>query len=143
MAMGRVATPSNGEGTDFAPVAEINMTPFIDVMLVLLIIFMVTAPLMTTGVPLDLPKTGAAQVNVDSKPLSLDINAKGQLFFDGKELPDADILPKLASVAKQGFEERILIRGDKSVDYGRVLQIMTVISQAGYKRTVMVTQPAQ
>ena len=130
-------------GDDLAENHEINVTPFIDVMLVLLIIFMVTAPMMTTGVPLDLPKTGAAQVNIESKPLSLDIDAKGRLYFDGKELPDVEILQKLATVAKQGFEERILIRGDKKVDYGRVLQIMTVISQAGYKRTVMVTQPAQ
>src|SRR5215212_10960278 len=91
---------------------EINMTPFIDVMLVLLIIFMVAAPLMTAGVPLDLPQTMAAPLNVDAKPVTLSIRANGQMFLAEEELKDVDVVGKLATVAKQGFDERIFVRGD-------------------------------
>jgi biopolymer transport protein TolR len=122
---------------------EINMTPFIDVMLVLLIIFMVAAPLMTVGVPLDLPQTRAAPLNVDAKPVTLSIRATGQVFLAEAELADTDIVGKLASVAKQGFEERIFVRGDKKVDYGRVAQVMSIVTAAGYKRVALVTEPDQ
>ncbi|HEX2554174.1 MAG TPA: biopolymer transporter ExbD [Microvirga sp.] len=122
---------------------EINMTPFIDVMLVLLIIFMVAAPLMTVGVPLDLPQTKAAPLNVDAKPVTLSIRATGQVFLAEAELRDADIVPKIGEVAKQGFEERIFVRGDKKVDYGRVAQVMSIVTSAGYKRVALVTEPDQ
>ena len=120
---------------------EINMTPFIDVMLVLLIIFMVAAPLMTAGVPLDLPQTRAAPLNVDAKPVTLSIRASGQVFLAESELKDAEIVGKLAGVAKQGLEERIFVRGDKRVDYGRVAQVMSIVTAAGYKRVALVTEP--
>ncbi len=122
---------------------EINMTPFIDVMLVLLIIFMVAAPLMTVGVPLDLPQTRAAPLNVDAKPVTLSIKATGQVFLAEAELTDDTIVPKLGEVAKQGFEERIFVRGDKKVDYGRVAQVMSIVTSAGYKRVALVTEPDQ
>jgi biopolymer transport protein TolR len=122
---------------------EINMTPFIDVMLVLLIIFMVAAPLMTVGVPLDLPQTKAAPLNVDAKPVMLSIKATGQVFLAEAELQDPDIVAKLGEVAKQGFEERIFVRGDKKVDYGRVAQVMSLVTSAGYKRVALVTEPDQ
>jgi biopolymer transport protein TolR len=122
---------------------EINMTPFIDVMLVLLIIFMVAAPLMTVGVPLDLPQTRAAPLNVDAKPVTLSIKANGQVFLADAELKDADIVGTLAGSAKQGFEERIFVRGDKRVDYGRVAQVMSIVTSAGYKRVALVTEPDQ
>ncbi len=122
---------------------EINMTPFIDVMLVLLIIFMVAAPLMTVGVPLDLPQTRAAPLNVDAKPVTLSIKATGQVFLAEAELTDDTIVPKLGEVAKQGFEERIFVRGDKKVDYGRVAQVMSLVTSAGYKRVALVTEPDQ
>src|SRR3954471_11794680 len=89
---------------------EINMTPFIDVMLVLLIIFMVAAPLMTVGVPLDLPQTKAAPINMDAKPVTLSIKATGQVFLADAELADDAVLGKLAEVAKQGLDERIIVR---------------------------------
>src|SRR3712207_5408615 len=98
---------------------EINMTPFIDVMLVLLIIFMVAAPLMTVGVPLDLPQTKAAPLNVDAKPVTLSIRANGQVFLGEDALRDEEIVGRIASAAKNGFEERVFVRGDKKVDYGR------------------------
>ncbi len=122
---------------------EINMTPFIDVMLVLLIIFMVAAPLMTVGVPLDLPQTRAAPLNVDAKPVTLSIKATGQVFLAEAELTDDTIVPKLGEVAKQGFEERIFVRGDKKVDYGRVAQVMSLVTSAGYKRVALVTEADQ
>ena len=122
---------------------EINMTPFIDVMLVLLIIFMVAAPLMTVGVPLDLPQTRAAPLNVDAKPVTLSIKANGQVFLADSELKDAEIVATLAGSAKQGFEERIFVRGDKRVDYGRVAQVMSIVTSAGYKRVALVTEPDQ
>ena len=124
-------------------IAEINMTPFIDVMLVLLIIFMVAAPMMTVGVPLDLPQTKAAPLNMDSKPVTLSIKETGQVFLGDAELTDEAIVGKLAEVAKQGFEERIFVRGAKQVDYGRVAQIMSLVTSAGYKRVALVTEPDQ
>jgi biopolymer transport protein TolR len=122
---------------------EINMTPFIDVMLVLLIIFMVAAPLMTVGVPLDLPKTSAAPLNVDTQPVTLSIRETGQIFMGESQLADEAIVGKIAEVAKQGFDERIFVRGDKRVDYGRVAQIMSLVTGAGYKRVALVTEPDQ
>ncbi len=122
---------------------EINMTPFIDVMLVLLIIFMVTAPLMTAGVPLDLPKAGAAALNVDTKPLTLSIRANGEVYLGDNALPDGEIVPRLSAAAKQGFDERIYVRGDKKVDYGRVAQIMALVTNAGFKRVALVTEQDQ
>ncbi|MCG7394319.1 biopolymer transporter ExbD [Microvirga sp. ACRRW] len=122
---------------------EINMTPFIDVMLVLLIIFMVAAPMMTAGVPLDLPQTKAAPLNSDAKPVTLSIKATGQVFLGETELTDDAIVGKLAEVSKSGFDERVFVRGDKKVDYGRVAQIMSIVTTAGYKRVALVTEVAQ
>ena len=98
--------------------SEINMTPFIDVMLVLLIIFMVAAPLIATGVPLDLPQTGAKPINVDQKPLTIAIDSKGQIFLQDEPTLEPDLVAKLQGLAKQGFDERVYVRGDKQVDYG-------------------------
>jgi len=120
---------------------EINMTPFIDVMLVLLIIFMVAAPLMTVGVPLDLPQTKAAQLNVDSKPITLSIRQSGQVYLSENELKDDEIVPRLNSVAKSGADERVFVRGDKRVDYGRVAQVMAIVTSGGFRRVALVTEP--
>lgn len=123
-------------------IAEINMTPFIDVMLVLLIIFMVAAPLIATGVPLDLPQTGAKPINVDQKPVTVAIDAKGQIFLQDEPTLEPDLAAKLQSLAKQGFDERIYVRGDRQVDYGRVASVMSTITAAGFKRVALVTEPA-
>ena len=120
---------------------EINMTPFIDVMLVLLIIFMVAAPLMTVGVPLDLPQTRARPLNVDAKPITLSIRQTGQVFFGENEVRDEEIVPRLTANASQGLEERVFVRGDKRVDYGRVAQVMSIVTGAGFKRVALVTEP--
>jgi biopolymer transport protein TolR len=122
---------------------EINMTPFIDVMLVLLIIFMVAAPLMSGGVPLDLPKTSAAPLNVDAKPITLSIKATGQVFLGEDEVRDDEIVSRLNATAKSGPDERVFVRGDKKVDYGRVAQVMSLVTGAGFKRVALVTEPDQ
>jgi biopolymer transport protein TolR len=109
-------------------------------MLVLLIVFMVAAPLMTVGVPLDLPQTRAAPLNVDAKPLTLSIRQTGQVFFGETELRDDEIVPRLTASATQGLEERVFVRGDKRVDYGRVAQVMSIVTGAGFKRVALVTE---
>ena len=122
---------------------EINMTPFIDVMLVLLIIFMVTAPLMTAGVPLDLPKASAAPLNADAKPVTLSVKADGRVYLGEAPLDDGQIVPAVTAAAKQGLDERIFLRGDKRVDYGRVAQVMALVTGAGFKRVALVTETEQ
>ena len=128
-------------GRRSGPINEINMTPFIDVMLVLLIIFMVAAPLMTVGVPLDLPQTKAGQLNVDQKPITLSIRQTGQVFLAEAELKDDEIVPRLNAAAKSGSEERVFVRGDKRVDYGRVAQVMAIVTGGGFRRVALVTEP--
>ncbi|MBK9081662.1 MAG: biopolymer transporter ExbD [Rhizobiales bacterium] len=125
----------------YGAMAEINMTPFIDVMLVLLIIFMVAAPLLATGVPIDLPQTKAAPLNIEQKPIAIAIDEKGQLFLMDQPVRAEDIVPKLQTVAKSGFDERIYIRGAKAVNYGRVAEIMSLVTSAGYKKVALVTEP--
>ena len=129
-----------GRSRRHAPIADINMTPFIDVMLVLLIIFMVAAPLIAVGVPIDLPQTGAKPLNMDQKPLSISIDDKGRLFIQDQPVDEGDLVTKLQAVSKQGFDERIYVRGHRQVDYGRVAQVMSMITAAGYKRVALVTE---
>jgi biopolymer transport protein TolR len=124
-----------------AAIADINMTPFIDVMLVLLIIFMVAAPLIATGVPIDLPQTSAKPINIDQKPLTIAINERGQIYFQDQVVEEKDLVGKLQTAAKQGFDERIYVRGHRQVDYGRVAGVMSTITAAGYKRVALVTEP--
>ncbi len=123
-----------------APMADINMTPFIDVMLVLLIIFMVAAPLLATGVAVDLPQTKAGQLNVDQKPVTIAVDEKGQIFLMDQPVELAQLTDKLKETAKQGFDERLYVRGSKSVNYGRIAEIMSLITTAGYKKVALVTE---
>ena len=123
------------------PINEINMTPFIDVVLVLLIVFMVAAPMMTVGVPLDLPQSKASPLNSDVKPVTLSIRQTGQVFLGEDELTDDTIIPKLLETAKTGTEERVFVRGDKRVDYGRVAQVMAIVTGGGFKKVALVTEP--
>ncbi|GJD33863.1 ExbD/TolR family protein [Methylobacterium aerolatum] len=120
---------------------EINMTPFIDVVLVLLIIFMVAAPMMTVGVPLDLPQSKASPLNSDVKPITLSIRQTGQIFLGEDELNDDSIVPKLLAQAKNGTEDRVFVRGDKRVDYGRVAQVMAIVTGGGFRHVALVTEP--
>jgi len=116
------------------PMAEINVTPMVDVMLVLLIIFMVTAPLLTVGVPIDLPKTEAKQLEGDKEPLTISVQPDGKIFLQETEIGLDEIVPKLTAISKNGFEERIFVRGDRRVDYGKIMKVMATINAAGFRR---------
>ena len=121
------------------PVSEINVTPFVDVMLVLLIVFMVTAPLLTVGVPVDLPKTRAHALNQDTEPLAVTIQKNKQIYLQNTAVGDDELAPKLEAIARNGYDQRIFVRADASVDYGRVMQVMGLINSAGFKRIGLVT----
>ena len=124
----------------YGAMAEINMTPFIDVMLVLLIIFMVAAPLLATGVAVDLPQTKSGPLNIDQKPVSVAIDDKGQIYLMDQPIEVGQLLDRLKETAKQGFDERIYVRGSKAVNYGRVAEVMSLVTTAGYKRVALVTE---
>ncbi|WP_183190553.1 protein TolR [Ancylobacter tetraedralis] len=126
-----------------AVMAEINVTPMVDVMLVLLIIFMVAAPMLTVGVPLDLPQTQAQAVSQDHQPLVISINNQGQVFIQDTEIQFDELVPKLQAIAKAGYDERIFVRGDKTVDYGTVMKVMGRLSGAGFKRVALVSEVEQ
>src|ERR1700761_8393074 len=125
--------------------AEINVTPMVDVMLVLLIIFMVSAPLLTVGVPLDLPQTQAKSLDQDKNPLTLSVNLKGQVYLNDTEITLDELVPKLTAITQTrgGMDERIFVRGDKKVDYGTVMKVMGRLSAAGFRRVALVTEVDQ
>ena len=124
------------------PMAEINVTPFVDVMLVLLIIFMVAAPLLTAGVPIDLPKSEGSALQSESEPLTLTVDPQGKIYIQQTEIPFNDLQPKLEAItqARKGLEEAIFVRGDKSTNYGELMRVMGRIAGAGYKRISLVTE---
>jgi biopolymer transport protein TolR len=125
--------------------SEINVTPFVDVMLVLLIIFMVSAPLLTVGVPIDLPQTQAKGLDQDREPLTVSVNTKGEVFLQNSEVKLDELVPKLQAItqARGGLDERIYVRGDRKVDYGTVMKVMGRLSTAGYRRVALVTEVEQ
>jgi len=125
--------------------AEINVTPMVDVMLVLLIIFMVSAPLLTVGVPLDLPQTQAKSLDQDKEPLTVSVNQSGQVYLQNTEIAVEELVAKLKAMteARGGAEERIFVRGDRQVDYGTVMKVMGRISAAGFRRVALVTESEQ
>jgi biopolymer transport protein TolR len=128
-----------------APMAEINVTPMVDVMLVLLIIFMVSAPLLTVGVPLDLPQTQAKSLEQDKTPLQLSVDVRGKVFINDTEVAINELIPKLRAItdARGGMDERIFMRADKKADYGTVARVMGQLSAAGFKRLALVTEVEQ
>jgi biopolymer transport protein TolR len=125
--------------------SEINVTPMVDVMLVLLIIFMVSAPLLTVGVPLDLPQSQAKTLDQDKEPLTISVNLQGQVFLQNTEIGVEELVPKLKAIAEArgGFDARIFVRGDRKVDYGTVMRVMGRLSGAGYHRVALVTEVEQ
>ena len=125
----------------YGAMADINMTPFIDVMLVLLIIFMVAAPLLTTGVSVDLPRASATALNVERKPIAVSLNEQGQLYVMDTPIADGDLVAKLQEAAQNDVEQRIYVRASKVVPYGRVAQIMAAVTSAGFKKVALVTEP--
>jgi biopolymer transport protein TolR len=137
---------SNGGGrrARYRPMAEINVTPLVDVMLVLLIIFMVAAPLMTVGVPVDLPRTAASPLNQETEPLTITVDPQGRIFLQETEVPIEDLVPRLQAIMSnqpQGApERRIFVRGDRAIAYGRVMEVMGTIAGAGFTRVALLAE---
>ena len=132
---------SGGNGRRrYRPLAEINVTPMVDVMLVLLIIFMVTAPLMTSGVSVDLPKTDAKPLNSDSEPLTVTIKADGSIFLQDQAVEVADLVGKLQAISQNNPERRIFVRGDKDLAYGRIMEVMGTITQGGFTKVALLAE---
>ena len=124
-------------------VSEINVTPFVDVMLVLLIIFMVAAPMMTVGVPIDLPETQAKAMNADTQPITVSVNPAGEIYLQETAIALDEVVPKLEAIATTGYNERIYVRGDTAAAYGVVMKVMARISAAGFKNLGLVTLQEQ
>jgi biopolymer transport protein TolR len=119
--------------------SDINVTPLVDVMLVLLIVFMVAAPLMTVGVPIELPQTKAKPLQGDTEPITVSVNAEGKIYLQNTEIDLDTLVPKLEAIAQNGYDERIYVRGDTSVNYGTVMKVMGALNQAGYRKIGLVT----
>jgi biopolymer transport protein TolR len=140
------AATTGSRGRRRRPVmSEINVTPFVDVMLVLLIVFMVSAPLLTVGVPLDLPQSQAKSLDQDREPLTISVNVQGQVFLQDSEIRVDDLVPKLKAIAdaRGGADARIYVRGNKKVDYGTMMRVMGRLSAAGYHKVALVTEVEQ
>ena len=125
------------------PMSEINVTPMVDVMLVLLIIFMVAAPLMTVGVPIELPQTQAKQLNTEQKPITVSVTPEGAIYIGENPVALADLIAQVAALAVNGTEDRIYVRGDTTANYGAVMKVMGALSGAGYSKIGLITEQAQ
>ena len=142
MAAHLIGRSNGGARSRYRPMSEINVTPMVDVMLVLLIIFMVSAPLLTVGVPIDLPQSQAKSLEQDKEPLTLSVNDAGKVFLQNAEIDVDDLVPKLQAVAQArgGAEARIYMRGDKNVNYGTMMRVMGRLSLAGFHKVALVTE---
>ncbi|HEY5209011.1 MAG TPA: protein TolR [Stellaceae bacterium] len=134
---------SGGKGQRYRPMSEINVTPMVDVMLVLLVIFMVAAPLLTVGVPVDLPQTQAPAISQPQEPLVITVNAAGKLFIQDQAIADDQLVPRLQAITKTNAEADIYVRGDQAINYGRVMQVMGMVSAAGFNKVSLITEPVQ
>jgi biopolymer transport protein TolR len=134
---GRARGRANGR---YRPMADINVTPLVDVMLVLLIVFMVTAPLLTVGVPVDLPKTAAPPLNEPKEPLTITVNREGQVFVQNASVPIDSLVEKLQAITGSDFDSALYVRGDKDINYGRVLQVMSLVTAAGFHKVSLVAE---
>src|ERR1700733_14343585 len=135
-----VGGSGNGRRGRYKPLAEINVTPLVDVMLVLLIFFMVTAPLMTSGVSVDLPKTDAQPLNSDSEPLTVSIKADGSIFLQEQAVEVGDLVSKLQAISQNNPERRIFVRGDKDLAYGRIMEVMGTVTQGGFTKVALLAE---
>ena len=127
-----------GRKNRYKPMAEINVTPFVDVMLVLLVVFMVAAPLLTAGVQVDLPKAQAQPLPQDSKPLEISINHEGAIFIVETEISLDELVPRLTAIAGNNKDTRIYVRGDTKLDYGQVMQVIGAINAGGFRRVALI-----
>ncbi len=143
MAAGLQARARGGRRARRRAMAEINVTPFVDVMLVLLIVFMVTAPLLTVGVPVDLPKTRAQTLGQNSEPLTVTVKRDNGIYLQNTPVGDDELVERLTAIAANGYDQRIFVRGDRAVDYGRVMEVMGLLSAAGFTHIGLVTDVAK
>ena len=145
MAINGIASSGHRRRRRHGIMSEINVTPMVDVMLVLLIIFMVSAPLLTVGVPIDLPQSKATSLDQDKQPLTVSVNVQGQVFLQDSQVDVEELVTKLKAITESrgGFDERIYVRGDRKVDYGTVMRVMGRLSAAGFRRVALVTEVEQ
>ncbi|HUI19162.1 MAG TPA: protein TolR [Alphaproteobacteria bacterium] len=136
----RPAKAGRGGRLKRPPMSEINVTPMVDVMLVLLVIFMVTAPLLNVGVPVDLPKTTAAPITGQDEPLVVSVNAQGNVYLQETEIPIDNLAARLQAITQNKPDTRIFVRGDRSISYGRIMEVMGVLNQAGFKHLALVAE---
>ena len=143
MAAGTLSGPArrgSGRRSAYRPMSEINVTPMVDVMLVLLIVFMVAAPLLTVGVPVDLPQTQAPAINEQKEPLVISLNAEGKLFIQESETETDQLVPRLQAITKNNPAAVIYVRGDKGINYGRVMEVMGLVSAAGFNKVSLIAE---
>jgi biopolymer transport protein TolR len=143
VAPGETANGSRFRRRRYTPIADINVTPLVDVMLVLLIIFMITAPLLQVGVPVDLPKTSAQQVGGKDEPLVVSVNAKGEVFLGETPYAVAELAAKLKAIHDEKPDQRVFMRGDKSVDYGKMMEVMGAVIDSGFRQLGLLGEQAQ
>ncbi len=124
----------------YRPMSEINVTPLVDVMLVLLIVFMVAAPLLTVGVPVDLPQTQAPPINEPKEPLVITINGEGRIFIQETDVPAELLVPRLTAITGANPDALLYVRGDKTINYGRVLEVMSMVSTAGFRKVLLIAE---
>ena len=142
---GGVLRDRNGNGArqHYKPMSEINVTPMVDVMLVLLVIFMVAAPLLTVGVPVDLPQTKAPAITEQKEPLVITVNAEGKLFLQNTAVGDDELVPRLQAITQNNPNADIYVRGDRAINYGRVMEVMGMVSAAGFTKVSLITEQAR
>ncbi len=141
IASGNGAKRGHGRGrTAYIPMSDINVTPLVDVMLVLLVVFMITAPLLTVGVPIDLPKTKASQMVGQDEPLVVSVNAKGEVWLQETKIGLENMVPRLKAITENNKDTRIFVRGDRAINYGRVMEVMGLVNQAGFNRVALITE---
>jgi len=134
-----IGGPGNGRRR-YRPMAEINITPMVDVMLVLLIVFMVTAPLITSGVSVNLPQANAHPVNADSTPITITVNAQDQIYLQNAQVQLSNLVATLQQISQNNPDRRVFVRGDKDVSYGDMLQVMATITQGGFTKVALLAQ---
>jgi biopolymer transport protein TolR len=139
---GAIGVGRNGRGRrgGYKPLAEINVTPLVDVMLVLLIVFMVTAPLLTVGVPIDLPKTKAQALSQPEEPLVISVDSKGTIYIQDTQVELVNVVPRLVAITENKPDTRIYVRGDRSVNYGRIMEVMGTVNSAGFSRVALIAE---
>lgn len=139
--MGIVTNQHSGKrNKTYHPMAEINVTPMVDIMLVLLIIFMVTSPMLVAGVTVDLPETSAAPVSGQDEPLSITVDANGDLYIQETKIKMSELVAKLTAITGQKKDSRIFVRGDKKIDYGKIMEVVGAINAAGYTKVALLTE---